>query len=69
MAQSDPRTPPPQWPQRGIAASAPSPHWNGPTQVIRVEPQRSERWLPYATFGGITLLIGCIAMMVVALAR
>jgi hypothetical protein len=28
-----------------------------------------QRWLPYAMFGGITLLIGCIAMMVVALAR
>lgn len=69
MAQSEPRTPPPPWPQRANAVSAPPPDWNAPTmRLIRVQP-RSDQWWPYAMFGGTILLIGCIAVMVVALAR
>lgn len=69
MVQSEPRTPPPPWPQGGNTPSGRPPRWNAPTQVIRVEPERSDQWGPYAVFGGITVLIGCIAMVVVALAR
>ncbi|MDZ5447845.1 hypothetical protein U2F26_34975 [Micromonospora sp. 4G57] len=68
MAQLEPRTPPPPWPPRADVASDPSPNWNAFTQWIRVKRQRSDKWWPYAVFGGITLLIGCIAMAVVALA-
>jgi hypothetical protein len=69
MAQSEPRTPPPPWPQRANAASDPPPNWNAPTQWLRVKRQRSDKWWPSAVFGGITLLIGSIATIVVALAR
>lgn len=68
MANSTPRTPPPRWPgsHNGVAAPA---VWNLPTQPLPQQPQRSGEWWPYAVFGAGTLLLGCLAIVVVLLAR
>ncbi|MET8354305.1 MULTISPECIES: hypothetical protein [unclassified Micromonospora] len=67
MADSTSHNPPPRWPGRNGVAAPPA--WNLPTQPLRPQPQRSgERW-PYVMFGGVTLLLGALATLVVVLAR
>lgn len=69
MIQSRPQAPPPPWsPRNAHAASTPPPGWN-PPYPSPVESPRTSQWWPYAMFGGITLLIGCLALLVVALSR
>lgn len=66
VASSTPRTPPHSPARNGVSASF---GWNLPTQPLRqVERRSGERW-PYALFGAVTLLIACVAMAVVMLAR
>lgn len=70
MSQPRPQPAPPAWtPRRASAASAPLPGWNLPHQPSPYEPQHTRQWSSYILFSGITLLIGCLAVVVVALSR
>ena len=62
------RTPPPLWPDRRHAVAGP-PAWNQPTQPLRRTSRRASQWSTYGIFGGIILLVGCLAILVTLLAR
>jgi hypothetical protein len=66
MTQSRPGSPPPECPPREPH------HLSTPAPVADPAPKETglaNEWWPYAMFGGITLLIGCLALLVVALSR
>ena len=66
MASPTPRTPPDSPARNGVSAPF---GWNLPTQPLHQVKGRSAEWWPYALFGAVTLLIGCVAIAVVTLAR
>lgn len=68
MAESTSPNPPPRPPSRNHAAAAP-PAWNQPTDRLWPVRQPSRDWSPYIVFGGITLLVGCLAILVTLLAH
>lgn len=68
MEASTTGTPPPSRPDGGHDVASPQ-AWNQPTQPLRQLPQHSRDWWPFIAFGGITLLIGCVAVAVVLLSR
>lgn len=67
IADSTPRSPPPRWP---INTSRPAPAWwNQPTRPLPQIQQHPREWWPYAAFGGTTVMIVCLAAIVVMLGR
>lgn len=70
MAPPPARPTPPEWPPpAGNHPSTPPPGWHLPYPPPQAAPPESGQWWPYAMFGGITLLIGCLALIVVAASR
>lgn len=70
MATPPAQSTPPEWPPpAGSHPSTPPPVWHLPYPQAQAAPPGSGQWWPYAMFGGITLLIGCLALIVVAASR
>jgi hypothetical protein len=69
MSQPVPQSQPPEWPPRRAGATSTPPSGRNLPYPPPDEPQRTGQWRSYVLFGGITLFIGCIALIVVALSR